>query len=60
MTNRLKLGWFETFQSMTGPQDREVINFYNNFPILNAEAVLSDFKSFTYFIWSMDSYQGGI
>ena len=38
---------------MSGPQDKEVINFCKNFPILNAEAVLADLKSFTFFIKSM-------
>ena len=31
---RLRLYWFETFRSMSGLQDKEVINFCNKFPFL--------------------------
>lgn len=44
---------FETFESMSGIQDKDIITFGNNFPILNAEAVLADLKSFKFFIKSM-------
>ncbi|BFZ04961.1 hypothetical protein BsWGS_08000 [Bradybaena similaris] len=48
---------FETFRSLLDLQDTEVRKFCDNFPILNAEGVLADMKSFKFFIKSM--YESG-
>ena len=46
---------FDSFQSMSGLQAKEVIHFCNNFHILNADAILGDLNSFTFFIKFMVS-----
>src|SRR5678815_3519961 len=44
---------FETFQSLTNLPDIEVRKLCDRFPMLNAEGVLADLKSFNFYINSM-------
>ncbi|KAF0756154.1 zinc finger protein 862-like, partial [Aphis craccivora] len=44
---------FESFQSFIGIQDTELKIICGYFPMLNAEAILADIKSFNFFIKSM-------
>jgi len=44
---------FESFQSFIGIQDTELKTICGYFPMLNAEAILADMKSFNFFIKSM-------
>lgn len=44
---------FETFQSLIDLQDSEVRKFCDKFPMLNAENVIADLKSFKFYVKSM-------
>jgi hypothetical protein len=44
---------FDSFQSFINIQDTELNKICSYFPILNAEAVMADMKSFNFFIKSM-------
>ncbi|KAL4113640.1 hypothetical protein QTP88_017222 [Uroleucon formosanum] len=44
---------FESFQSFIDIQDKDLKKICGYFPMLNAEAVLTDMKSFNFFIRSM-------
>lgn len=40
---------FESYQSLLDLQDTEINKFCDNFPILNADRLLADLKSFNFF-----------